>query len=253
MSEVTKVGFGYIDDTDEKLKSKSGGVFGLNQGFLTKFAYNPNAGADGTAANAIDITVQVGDREFRTRIYETTKVYDKDGNEITDTTSKAYLDAYNADWTQKNAVIIHTLKAFRTDAEVKQAFSVVIADFASFATIAQSLIPDNFNTKLLDVFLEYQWQINEGQDRTFLQMPKNMKGGYFIIPSQIGTWKESSTEDGGLCYKNEAGVEHPFRRDKNYMEGNKAVQQIEGKETSRNPVTGPVTGGPATATASTWG
>ena len=249
-NEIAKVGFGYIDDTDEKLKSKSGGVFGLNQGFLTKFEYNPNAGADNSAANAIDITIQVGDKEFRSRVYETTKVYDKDNNEITEVGSKAYLEAYNADWSQKNAVVIHTLKAFRTDQEVKSAFSAPIADFAGFATIAQSLIPDNFNTKMLDVFLEYQWQINSGQDRTFLQLPKNMKGGYFIIPAQPGIWKPVIKEDESLVYKNEAGAEHPFTRDKNFMAGKKANQQIEGEET---PAGGsPTTGGPNTAKASTW-
>jgi hypothetical protein len=250
MSEqVSKIGFGYVDDTDEKLKSRSGGSFGLNQALLTKFEYNPNAGKDGTAANAIDIVFQVGDREFNSRIYETTKVYDKNSNEITDVNSKEYIDAYNADWTQKNAVIVHILKAFRTDAEVKQAFSAPIADFASFANIAQSLLPDGFNTKPLDVFLEYQWSISDGQDRTYLQLPRNMKGGYFVVPAQPGTWKEEIAEDGSLSYKNESGAEHPFKRDKNFMEGPKANQQKEGEEL---PAPGSASGGAGSATASTW-
>lgn len=254
MSEQTqKIGFGYVDDTDDSLKTKSGGQFGLNQGLLTKFEYNPNAGADGAAANAIDITVMVEEREFRLRIYETTRVFDKDNNEIQDVNSPEYAAAYNADWKQKNAVIVHILKAFRTEEEIKQAFSVAIPDFKTFATIAQSLMPDNFQTKPIDVFLEYQWNISDGQDKTYLQLPKNMKGGYFFVPSLPGQWKEVIQEDGSLVYKNEAGAEHPFHRDKNFMEGNKANQQFANgaQPAGQNGPQAP-TGGPASATSGTW-
>ena len=247
-----KIGFGYVDPADESLKTRSGGTFGLNQGIMSKFEFNPNAGKDGTAANAIDIEFLVGDRDFRLRIYETTRVFDKKNNEITDVNSKEYIDAYNDDWKQKNAVIVHVLKAFRTEQEIKQALSVPMNTFADFGNIVQSLVPDGFNTRPLDIFLEFQWNINDGQDRTFLQLPRNMKGGYFIVPAQQGTWKEVRLEDGSLVYKNEAGVEHPFKRDKNYMESNKANQQIEGElpASGTSAPAGAPTGG--NAQAGTW-
>ena len=64
--------FGAVNDTDESLKSKLGGKFGLNQGNITKIEVLTNAGKDGADANAVDIFVQIGEREYRRRIYETT-------------------------------------------------------------------------------------------------------------------------------------------------------------------------------------
>lgn len=251
-NQVQKVGFGYVDDTDESLKTKASGTFGLNQGFVTKFEYNPNAGADGAAANAIDIHVMVKDREYRTRIYEVNKVYNKDGEEIPETDVKEWTEAYNAKWKQENAVIVHFLKVFRTDEEVKQAFSAPINDFKTFAEVAQSLMPDGFQSVPVDIFLEYQWNISDGQNRTFLQVPRNMKGGYFVVPAQTGTWKEEIIE-GALVYKNESGQEHPFTRDKSYMESNKAIQQIEGEEPQPGIGGGPTPpSGGQQATSGTW-
>jgi hypothetical protein len=234
MSQETMMGFGYFDDADESLKSKSGGVFGLNTSvFLTKFELNPNAGADGAAQDAIDITIQIEDREFRNRIYPTTKVYDKDGNELTDKTSSEYIKAYNADWKQKNAVITHILKCFRTEDEIKQALSTPLNSFADFARVVTGLLPVDSEKKPLDVFLEYQWTIGSGQDRTYLQLPRNMKGGYWICDSvqANGTWTKI-VDDKGLRYVDVQDNEHPFTRDKNFMSGNKANQQIEGEEAS---------------------
>jgi hypothetical protein len=254
MSEqATKIGFGYVDDTSDDLRTKSGGVFGLNPGcFVSKFEYNPNAGADGTATDALDIHLLVGDKEFRRRIYEPTKVY-KDGVEIADTNSKEFIDGYNDQWKQSNAVIVHILKAFRTEAEVKQGLSIPIPDFRTFLITVQSLMPNGFNSKPVDAFLEYQWNINSGQDRTYLQMPSNMKGQYFLVPAQPGPWKEQLNDDGSMIYVNPTGQQHPFKRDKNYMESKKAIQQIEGQQ----PVAGaanmaPPQGGAAAATGATW-
>lgn len=250
MSQETMMGFGYIDDTDESLKSKAGGVFGLNTpAFLTKFELNPNAGADGAAQDAIDITVQVEDKEFRSRIYPTTKVYDKDGNELTDKTSPEYVKAYNMDWSQKNAVIVHLLKAFRTDEEVKQALSTPLNSFADFARVVTGLLPAESEKQPLDVFLEYQWNIGDGQDRTYLQLPRNMKGGYFLCAAvqPNGAWTKV-VDDKGLRYVDAQGNEHPFSRDKNYMGGNKANQQIEGEEASNEALQGAA----ASASEGTW-
>lgn len=233
--EIQKIGFGFVDDTSEDLQSKSGGKFGLNTGaFLTKFELNEKAGKDGAQGEALDVTIQIGDRDFNTRIYPTTKVFDKKGNEITDTSSVEYRKAYNEDWKQKNAVIVHILKSVTTEDAIKRAFGVQINSFKEFIQIAQGLIPANVKSLPLDVFLEYQWQASSGQDRTFLQLPRNMKGGYWVIPMQNpvgGTWKEVR-DDKGLHYVDAQGNVHPFKRDTNFMESNKAKQQIEGEEAS---------------------
>lgn len=224
--DTQKRGFGYTDDESADLQSKSGGKFGLNQGFLTKFAFNPNSGKDGAAGNAIDVTIQVGEREFRTRYFEITKVFDKDNNEIADVNSPDYISKYNQELTQLTACIVHIVKAFRTDAEVKTALATPPATFADWANIMCALIPANASTTPIDVFLEYQWNIKDGQDKTYLQLPQNMKGGRWISKLMEGPWNEDRSN--GLLYRNAQGATHPFERSSNYMESNKAMQQTLG-------------------------
>lgn len=247
---MQKMGFGYQADDDENLKSKQGGRFGLNQNArLTKFEYNPNAGKGGAEANAIDITVQVMDREFMVRHYEVTKVFDKENNEITDETSEEYIKGYNEQWIQINAVFTHILKCFRTAEEIKTALEVPLNNFADYARVLEGLLPPNFQNVPLDVFLQYQWNIKEGQDKTYLELPKNMKGGYFICPTMPGTWKESFSE-GNLRYVDEAGNKHKFERSENFMGSPKATQQVEGQDDSSAIESAPASAG--TPTSSTW-
>jgi len=234
---VEKIGFGFVSDTDESLKTKSGGKCGLNQPvFLTKFELNENAGKDGAEQDALDINVQVVERDMMMRIYPTEKVYNKDNEEITDKSSAEYASAYNKDWTQKNALIVHILKCFRTEEEIEKALTAKISSFSEFVKIVTSLVPDDFSTKPLDVFLEYQWEINTGQDRTFLQLPKNMKGSYFLIPMHKaeGEWETINNSDGLRYVDSKTGKEHPFTRSENYMSSYKANKQVEGEEESSN-------------------
>jgi len=83
--------YGY-QDSSEVASGSGGGKFGLNSGvFITKFEYNPNAGAGGAAGDGIDLTVQVGEKEYRKRFFPVSKVYaPKGGGEITDTNSEEY-------------------------------------------------------------------------------------------------------------------------------------------------------------------
>lgn len=235
MSDTQQLqGFGFQDDTDKSLQSKAGGKFGLNLGFITKFEYNPNAGKDGTPGDAFDITVTVGEREFRSRVYGITKIFGKDSAEITDKTNPEYITKFNEAMTQMKAMFTHFLKVFRTPEEIKAAFATPPASFADYFKLIASLKPDNFNTIPVDVFLEYQWNIQGENTRTFLQLPKNMKGGYFIckaVPANGGVWIEDR-EGGKLVYKDAVGTEHPFDRSQNYMESKKAIQQIEGEDTA---------------------
>ena len=227
MSIVAKKGFGYQDDTADELKGKSmDGVFGLNQNArLVNFAYNPNAGKDESLADAIDITVKIGESEQKRRIYDITKVFDKDNNEISDTTSPAYINGYNETWTQNSAMITHVLKAFVTEEVIKQALQQPLNGFADWARVVTALLPVGFENTPIDAFLEYQWTIPEGRDQTYLQLPKNMKGGYWICASQLGDFKSQATDKGAMIYTNEQGTEHPFNRNKGFMEGNKANKQ----------------------------
>lgn len=270
MSEaIQKIGFGAINDTDESLKGKSGGgVFGLNEAVnITVLEYNGNAGKDGAEADAVDITVTVGDREMRRRIYNVTRVFDNKNNELTDPNSQEYIKIYNANMSQAMAVVVHALKAVGvTQEQINAALATPPADFKGWAQIVTALKPADFATRPVDAFLEYQWVISDDQDRTFLEVPKNMKGGRFLAPAlaPVGEWKEErewveTKQDGtsqnikGLRYVDTAGNVHPFTRNQNYMESNKAIQQTEGQAA----VTGISQAGngaaPTGAPKSTWG
>ena len=233
MSEaIQKLGYGFIDDRDESLRSKTGGQFGLNVGaFITKFELNPMSGKDKTPGDALDITVTISDKEFTKKIFPVSKIYDKNGNEITDVNSEAYIKGFNTEIKQTNAVILHFLKTVGvTEERIRTAFTTPVNSFASFINGLVTLLPPNFTAVPIDVFLEYQWDIAEGQDQKFLQLPKNMKGGYFACPAQPGTWIAERDAKEGLIYRNQNGAEHPFSRDKAFMESKKALQEKAGEE-----------------------
>jgi hypothetical protein len=263
--EIKKIGFGSINDNDESLKGKSGGgVFGLNQGFLTKIEFNPNAGADGAAADAVDITFMVGEREFRRRIYNVTRVYDKDGNQLTDETDPKYIKIYNQNLAQAMAVVVHAVKATGvTQQQIDTALATPPDNFADWAKIVTALVPADFEKKPIDGFLEYQWTIADDQDRTYLELPKNMKGGRFLSPSVavVGAWtpeyqwtekddEGNEVQKSGLRYVDNAGNVHPFERSQNYMESNKAIQQVDGQENTAQAALSNVAS--TSAQKSTW-
>lgn len=253
-------GYGFVSDTDESLETKTGAKFGGNFGvaFLTKFAYSPNVAKEGQEPReAIELVVKVGEREYKDWINPITKVVDKNNVEITDRTSQAFIDGYNLLITQQNAVVVHYLKSVGvTEETIAQVLSTPVASFADYATRICSLLPIGFDKKPLDLFLEYQWNFgkkadNSPQDKTYPTLPKNMKGGYFIIGALPGVWAESREEDGKLCYVNSNGQKHPFQRSADFMKSNKGTQQVFGQ--AAQPQANPMAAGIGAATPSGWG
>ena len=134
---------------------------------------------------------------------------------------------------------------------MKKAFAKPINSFADYAKLVTLLMADGITKgTLVDVFLQYQWTIKSGQTQTYLELPKNMKDGSFLTISTpaIGEWEEIRDKKEGLKYIDSVGgAEHRFKRDNNYLESNKAIQQKDGVD---NADFKPKAGG--TATASTW-
>ena len=123
--------YGYQDSGD-LAPGKQGGKFGLNTGaFVTKFEYNPNAGSDGAAGDAIDFTVQIGEREYRHRFFPITKVFGKDG-EITDTKSEEYKEGLAKETSQLNAMLTDIVKVFVDEQTLKTALATPISSFKSY-------------------------------------------------------------------------------------------------------------------------
>lgn len=231
------LGYGFVSDSDESLKTKAGAKFGGNFGvaFLTKFAYNYNVAKEGMPPReAIELEVTVGERGYREWINPVDKVMGKNNVEITDKTSPEYIAGFNALIVQQNATVTHYLKAVGVSEEaLRAAFTAPVASFADYATRISSLLPIGFDKKPLDLFLEYQWNFGKKQDgslqdKTYPTLPKNMKGGYFIVPAQAGVWVENR-EDDKLSYVNSNGAKHPFERDSNFMSSNKGTQQVMGQ------------------------
>lgn len=239
----------------EDLQSKQSGNFGLNTGYLTKLDFNDKAGKDGADGNAIDLVVQIKDRDYNNRFFLNTEVY-SDKNELVKPGEEGYLKAFKDTYSQIGAVVKHALKAVgvtdeafdkvpRTPVETEeQLVPGFTADVKNFLT----LLPAGYQKSPIDIFLEYQWQPTGDNTRTFLILPKNMKGGYFMIPAvtPVGKWEEVRSSE-GLHYVDNAGNKHPFTRSEAYMSSNKAIQQGEGVVNS-NTTTPPA----AQAQKSVW-
>lgn len=225
--------YGAVNDTDQDLKSKVGGQFGLNPGvFFSKIAFNPNAGKDGAAANAVEISVKVGDREYNQRVYEITGDLYNSKNELVSPGEEGYDALFAIEAKQRAAVIIHAVKsAGVTQEQINAALATPAPNFAAWAEIVCGLLSQNYTQNPIDVFLHYQWNIKEGQERTYLELPKNMKGGRFFAPAvaKEGDWNPVN-DNNGLRYVDAKGQEHPFVRSANYMESERSYQQVEGED-----------------------
>lgn len=208
--------YGY-QNSDELAPGKSGGKFGLNTGaFVTKFEYNPNAGANGAEADAIDFTVQIGEREYMQRFFPPVKAY-AGGNEITDTSSDKYKEQHAKDIALFNATLCDIVVCFVPEADLKQALAAPIANFKDYAQILQRLVQSvpNWNKQPVDVFLQYQYNIKGDNDRTFLELPRNSKHGTYVVKS-LGTGFKEDRTDTHIKYVNAEGITHPFKRNQWY-------------------------------------
>jgi len=214
--------YGYTDSNDV-VNNTSGGKFGLNnKAYLTKFEYNPNGGKDGAQQDSIDITITIEDKEYRKRIFPFTKVYGKDNEEITDSNHPEFKKGLKL----FNATLMDFVEIFTDKEVVKQALSTNITNFGDFAKILEELVKTdpNWNKKRLDVFLRYQFTIKGENNRTWLELPKNIKHGKHICAHIEGDFHPIKTS--GLKYVDSEGNIHPFKRSEWFMGSNFANQII---------------------------
>lgn len=239
-------------DTDKALQGKSSGNFGYNGPVnVTKLEYTNKAGkkdeaGQPTEGHAFDIHVLIKDRDYQLRIYDPTGsiMLDKNNNKV-NPGEDGYDALFKADATQRVAVIKHAIKSVGVTDEQINAIIPTVTSFTDFFVKLGNLVPAQFQTKPVDAFLEYQWQPSEGQTMTYLQLPRNMKGGPFLIPHVPGKFTEAIV-DGALTYVDEAGNKHPFERNEAFMESAKANQQGGTNNTTKQAPAG------QTAKSSTW-
>lgn len=227
---MTKKNFFETSDDDSSLKVKSGGSFGLNTGTISKFEF-----VEKENFTSIDINVKIGEREYFSRHFLNEKVYGNDG--LLGPGDEGYEDAFFNKNKQIVAVINHALKALGVSGDDISKVAKELDPDKLFEGTKKlvSLVPSGYQTKDVDIFLQYQYNIKSGQDRTYLELPSNMKDGAFLcIHDDSKNYKEVKGKD--LKYVNEAGEEHPFYRSEFYMKGNKTHVQKEGKDNSSEPV-----------------
>lgn len=215
--------YGYVDEK-EVVQSGGGLRFGLNEKVrLARFEYITNGGAGGTAGEALEIVFKMGESEKSYRKFPVTQAYDKKNNNtvVTEPTHPAMIEAGK----QFSAVISQLLVCFIPEADVIRAFGQPINSFKDYCDIAQALLPANYSDIDLDLFAQYQWNIADGKTQSYLEIPKDMSQGKFLVAHKnpVGKWTEDRGD--GLHYKDDAANVHPFGRSQWFMDSNWGKQQ----------------------------
>lgn len=162
------------------------------------------------------------------RYYEVTQVFTKEGT-ITDPEHEAFKKAI-ADLSN---TITHIMLAFVDEETLKNALANPINSFTAYIEILKALLPKDYQEQPIDVFMQYQWTLKEGQTSTFLELPRTKRYGSFICRSieHKGNWKTIAKENPNdndreaLYYEDEEGNKHRFTRNGWFMNSNFAVRQ----------------------------
>lgn len=214
-------------------------VFGLNAGvaFLTMFQWIPNGGKDGAEQEAVEIKFRINETDVNYRQFPVTQAFGKDRVVITDPKAPEFKEAVQ----NFNSIITHIMHCFVDGTTMQKAMSSSpVKNFKDFIQRCTALLPANFSEIPLDAFLQYQWQLKEGQKRTFLELPKSMKYGKWLskamtpAPDTEGNnakWTEvkvpnpDASTAKAIKYVDGAGNEHIFHRNGWYADSNFAKQQ----------------------------
>ena len=158
------------------------------------------------------------------------KSNDNNNNIRTDVDSPDYQEKFAKEFAQTRAVLTHLCKQASNDADYQAKYNAAGIDsvqklFNFSAGIIQGMINSG---KVFDVFLQYQWSLKGDKTKTFLELPKNLKYGYFLAPDSSGQkWNEVKPES-NLYYENERGERHIFERAKNFLDSPLAAEQNTG-------------------------
>lgn len=248
-NEKTNGGYGY---TEQEQKESAFG-FGLSPGAatLTKFAWTPNGGKGGTEREALDIVFKIGDREVSYRKFPITKAYFKpEGGGPQQETTDSEHPAFKQEQSNLSAVLVHIVGCYIPKEDIKTALQRPIQNFKDYCSVLQGLLPTDFANKSLDLFFQWQWQIKGDNEKTFLELPKNMKHGRWIGPALAanGEWEQQTKLDASdnqtaLRFVDKDGNIHPFVRNGWFMNSNFATQQKEQESTAGANIAGKAAAG----------
>lgn len=229
--------FGFSDGLEENKGTNL--VFGLNAGVTLKsFTFNPNGGKNGAPSNCIDFVFDVDGTEVKDRMYEMTHAVQWKNNEmiqVTDKTSPVFIEQAE-NWSKR---LTQLLLCFVNKEELGQKAAAhresgkTVNTFKEYVEFCISILPENYSTVKLDLFLEYQDKIRGTATRTYLQVPPSTKFGYHVVKHVEGKpFKKEEIEmslltdnDLALKYVAQDGTIHKFSRNARYMRSNKAKVQ----------------------------
>lgn len=247
--------YGYQDD--EVSPIGNGLKFGLNASCarLVKFEWINDAGKDGAEMEALDIQFMVdgADRPISYRRFPLVKAFEN-GLEILDRQHPAFKKAQ----VEYNAIITHIMHCFVDKEVLHQALATPVGSFKEFCKVLRSLLPENFSEIKLDIFAQWQWQMNSNYKRTFLELPKKMSYGKWLCPTvePVGKWTEKrltnpdNNKPVALWFVDDAGNTHPFKRNGWFVNSNFATQQVSELKEEENSADNDASGESA---ATDWG
>lgn len=194
--------------------------FGLNKARMTKFEYVEKDDTEGYIS--MEFSVEGFQNPMFYNKFPVNKAFYKEegSNEQLETDDPNH-PAFKEEIKKFNQLMSQILLCYVNQETLVRAFQTPIQSFVHYVQICKGLLPTNFTDIDLDIFLQYQWRPSQGQTRTFLQVPKDLKHGKFLVKSVApvgGDWKPVPTDNGGLQYVDGAGNVHPFKRSKWFVD-----------------------------------
>jgi hypothetical protein len=240
--------YGYAEDKKQSVR-----FFGLNQKVnMTKFEWTNKAGSGGTEGECLDSSFLIkGDEHpLNERIFPFRAINWSTRESITDEEDADYKKQLN----NYNANIMHIMEAFIVKEELIEKLKTFKPEkgkeFSHFVKYLMALLPKDFTTKELDLFLQYQNKITGNNKVTFLEVPKNRTHGNYVCAHvvPVDSWKVEK-DDNGMRYVDKDGNIHPFVKNSYFLSSNNSKQQ---KEEDPNDLLFPSTETSDSTTVDPW-
>lgn len=214
--------YGYTKTEEPKISNRK---FGLNEKVrMVKFEWINNAGKGGSEGEALDIAFLINgdEKPISYRQFPLTKARDwNTGEDVTDVNHPVFQKALNILGGRIANIMECFVSSEELDAKVKN-----IPSFKEYCKVLVSVLPKNFDQIELDLFLQYQGEIKDGQKMTYLEIPNNISWGNFVVKhvAPVGLWSEVR-DSSGLHYVDGDKNMHPFKRADKWMISKVAKQK----------------------------
>jgi hypothetical protein len=234
---------GYVE---EQISSKK---LGLNQNVkMISFDFIKNAGKGGADAAAFEAQFLFEGETKPTvyRLFEPTKAFYKENGESKETSDPnhpAFQQAINSIQSAITMIVSSFVKSKEEFNKIKEVES--LEDYIKQIKIL--LLPKDFENVPLDLFLQFQYKIRAGSNKTYLEIPTSTKSGRFICKhvDPVNEWKQVTTNN-VLKYVDEAGNQHPFVRNEMWLTSPVSKVQTTSEDDVETSFTSTTTSSPTT-------